>query len=64
MWYLGIKEKGQIYYWRLVTSTLVRRPRSFPLAITLAIYGYHFRKLAERYTTGGLAKASAQQISP
>lgn len=64
MWYLGIKEKGQIYYWRLVTFTLVRRPRSFPLAITLAIYGYHFRKLAERYTTGGLAQASAQQISP
>ncbi len=55
VWYLGIKEKGQIYYWRLVTSTLLKRPRSFPLAITLAIYGYHFRKQGERYTKGSLA---------
>jgi len=57
IWYLGIKEKGRRHYWRLVTSTLFQRPRSLPLAITLAIYGYHFRKLAERYagtpTVGG-----------
>jgi len=52
IWYLGIKEKGQTYYWRLVTFTLVRRPRSFPLAITLAVYGYHYRKLVEGYTRG------------
>jgi hypothetical protein len=50
IWYLGIKEKGQTCYWRLVTWTLVRRPRAFPLAITLAIYGYHYRKLLEGYT--------------
>jgi radical SAM superfamily enzyme YgiQ (UPF0313 family) len=49
-WYLGVKEKGRMCYWRLVTSTLVRRPRSFPLAITLAVYGYHYRKLVEGYT--------------
>ena len=54
MWYLGIKEKGRMYYWRLVTSTLVRRPRSFPLAITLAVYGYHYRKLLEGYNRGVL----------
>jgi radical SAM superfamily enzyme YgiQ (UPF0313 family) len=50
IWYLGIKEKGRTYYWRLVTFTLVRRPRAFPLAITLAVYGYHYRKLVEGYT--------------
>ncbi|MEW6034548.1 MAG: DUF4070 domain-containing protein [Chloroflexota bacterium] len=49
MWYIGVKERGQRYYWRLVMSTLFRRPRSFPLAITLAIYGYHFRKVIEGY---------------
>ncbi len=53
MWYLGIKEKGRTYYWRLVTSTLVRRPRSFPLAITLAVYGYHYRKLLDGYGADG-----------
>jgi len=49
MWYLGIREKGRRYYWRIVISTLFRRPRSLPMVITLAVYGYHFRKLVEGY---------------
>ncbi|NQT47623.1 MAG: DUF4070 domain-containing protein, partial [Chloroflexi bacterium] len=49
IWYLGIREKGRRYYWRMVMSTLLRRPRSLPMAITLAVYGYHFRKLVESY---------------
>ena len=49
MWILGIKEKGRRYYWRLLVWTLARRPRSFPLSIKLAIYGLHFRKVAESY---------------
>jgi radical SAM superfamily enzyme YgiQ (UPF0313 family) len=53
MWYLGIKERGRTYYWRLVTFTLVRRPGSFPLAITLAVYGYHYRKLLDGYARAG-----------
>jgi radical SAM superfamily enzyme YgiQ (UPF0313 family) len=53
MWYLGIREKGRWYYWRLVASTLVRRPREFPLAITLAVYGYHYRKLLDGYGVDG-----------
>ncbi|MDM7999481.1 MAG: B12-binding domain-containing radical SAM protein [Dehalococcoidia bacterium] len=52
-WYLGVVEGGRMYYWRLVTSTLLRRPRSFPLAITLAVYGYHYRKLLDGYARGG-----------
>jgi len=27
--------------------TLLRRPRLFPLAVTLSIYGYHFRRVCE-----------------
>lgn len=46
-WYIGIKEKGQRHYWRLMISTLFRRPRSLHMAVTLAIYGYHFRKVME-----------------
>jgi radical SAM superfamily enzyme YgiQ (UPF0313 family) len=44
---LGIvgKERGQ--YWQLFGWTLFRRPRLFPLAITLAIYGYHFRQVCD-----------------
>lgn len=49
IWLLGIKEKGGRYYWRLFLSTLFRHPRSFPLSIGLAVYGFHFRKVAEKY---------------
>jgi hypothetical protein len=44
---LGIKGVERVQYWRLVLWTLLRRPRAFPLAMTLAIYGYHFRKVNE-----------------
>jgi len=49
MWFLGIREKGRKYYWKLFVSTLLRRPRSFPLSMTLAVYGFHFRKIVEKY---------------
>ncbi len=43
---LGIRGAERIQYWRLFFWTLFRRPRLFPLAITLAIYGFHFRQVA------------------
>jgi len=58
IWYLGVRERGRRYYWRLVTSTMLRRPRSLPMAITLAIYGYHFRRLIEGYTQVSSAPGS------
>ena len=42
---LGIRAKGRVHYWRLFFWTLFRRPRLFPLAITLAIYGFHFSQV-------------------
>ena len=44
---LGIIGKERIQYWKLFWWTLFHRPRALPLAITLAIYGYHFRKICE-----------------
>jgi len=49
IWFLGIREKGRRYYWRLFLATLLKQPRKFPLSITLSVYGYHFRKVAEKY---------------
>jgi len=45
IWFLGIKDKTRIYYWKLFFWSLFRHPRLFPLAITYAIYGSHFRKI-------------------
>jgi radical SAM superfamily enzyme YgiQ (UPF0313 family) len=44
---LGIIGKERFYYWRLFFWSLTTRPRLFPLAITFAIYGYHFRRVFE-----------------
>ena len=43
---LGVFGKERFHYWRMLVWTLFRRPRLFTLAITLAVYGHHFRKIA------------------
>jgi radical SAM superfamily enzyme YgiQ (UPF0313 family) len=45
IWVLGIKGKERLHYWKLISWTLVRHPRFFNLAISFAIYGFHFRKV-------------------
>ena len=49
IWFLGVRERGRRYYWKLLVSTLLRHPRSFPLSISLAIFGFHFRKIVKEY---------------
>jgi radical SAM superfamily enzyme YgiQ (UPF0313 family) len=45
---LGIRGVERAEYWKLFLWALFRKPRVFPQAITLAIYGYHFRVLSEQ----------------
>jgi radical SAM superfamily enzyme YgiQ (UPF0313 family) len=45
---LGIVGKERYQYWKLFVWMLFRRPKLFPMAITFAIYGFHFRKLFEQ----------------
>lgn len=45
---LGVFGKERYQYWKLFIWTLIRHPRLFPLAITLSIYGFHFRKVFEQ----------------
>jgi radical SAM superfamily enzyme YgiQ (UPF0313 family) len=41
---LGILGRERFHYWGLLLWTFFRRPSLFPLAVTLSIYGHHFRK--------------------
>jgi len=43
---LGIIGNERFQYWGLLGWTLFRRPGLLPLAVTLAVYGYHFRKVS------------------
>jgi radical SAM superfamily enzyme YgiQ (UPF0313 family) len=45
--HLGIVGKERFHYWHLLWWTLFRRPRSLPIAMALAVYGYHLRRICE-----------------
>lgn len=45
LWLLGIIEKGKKYFWKLFFVSLWKYPRKFPTAMTLAVYGFHFRRV-------------------
>ena len=44
---LGVIEKGKKYFWKLLFVSLWKYPRKFPTAMTLAVYGFHFRKVIQ-----------------
>jgi radical SAM superfamily enzyme YgiQ (UPF0313 family) len=46
---LGIRGAERVHYWRLFFWTLFRRPRLFPLAITLSILGFHFSQVVQQH---------------
>jgi radical SAM superfamily enzyme YgiQ (UPF0313 family) len=44
----GMNPKEALYYWDLFIWTLFKFPQKFPLAITLTVYGYHFRSINQK----------------
>jgi radical SAM superfamily enzyme YgiQ (UPF0313 family) len=49
LWVLGFVDKGKAYFWRLVFTTLLKRPRKLPISLGLSLSGFHFRKVVEGY---------------
>jgi hypothetical protein len=54
MLFLGIIGKERLHSWKLFFWSLARRPRLLPLAIPYAVYGFHFRKVAEKIKGSGM----------
>jgi hypothetical protein len=52
MFHLGIAGEGRLPFWRLFLWSLLRRPGQFSTAMTLAIYGFHFRRVFELQVPG------------
>jgi radical SAM superfamily enzyme YgiQ (UPF0313 family) len=46
LWVMGVVERGRREFWRFLTRTLRHHRRAFTEAVSLAIMGYHFRKVA------------------
>ncbi len=51
--FLGVLGRERLHFWKLFFWTIFKKPRLFPLAITYAVYGFHFRKVAEMINGGG-----------
>lgn len=52
IYHLGIVDKTRLHYWKLLFWTLFHRPLLLPSAITLAINGFHFRRICELHAFG------------
>lgn len=46
IWKIGIRESGKKYFWEFFFFSLIKYPKKFPIAMTLSVYGFHFRKVA------------------
>ncbi len=46
IWHIGIWNRQRRYFWKLIAWSIAR-PQYLHLAVTLSIYGYHFRKVVE-----------------
>jgi hypothetical protein len=44
----GLLGKGRLSYWKFVLTAATRYRRSFGMAMTMAVMGYHFQIMTER----------------
>jgi hypothetical protein len=44
---LGVIGRERFHFWSLLLWTCFRRPKLVPMAVTLSIYGFHFRKCCD-----------------
>jgi len=59
IYWLGIRGKERVEYWRLFFWALFKQPAKFPLAITFSIYGFHFSRVFEQHILPNQAPSHA-----
>lgn len=47
IYHLGILGNERVQFWKLLSWTCFHRRELLPLSVTLAVYGYHFRKVSK-----------------
>ncbi len=55
-WILGILDKGRRHFWQLFLHTLFHNPRLVPTSVNLAVFGLHFRKVADKVIASSLGQ--------
>lgn len=58
---LGVIGRERVEYWKLFFWSLFHKPATFALAVSLSIYGYHFRRVFEQYNLAQVQAADTPQ---
>ena len=58
IYWLGIRGKERLEYWKLFFWALFKQPKKFALAITFSIYGFHFWHVFEHHILPNHAQAA------
>jgi hypothetical protein len=45
VWKLGFVDRSKFYFWKLFVYSLFKYPQKFVLAMTFAVYGFHYKKV-------------------
>jgi radical SAM superfamily enzyme YgiQ (UPF0313 family) len=62
VWFMGITGPDRTEYWSLLWDVITKMPAKFPVAVTLTVYGYHFRRVASLHL-GQASKKESPVIS-
>ncbi len=47
IWKLGFVDNSKLYFWKLLFYSVFKCPQKFVIAMTCAVYGYHFRSIVK-----------------
>lgn len=48
-WKIGVISKSRFLFWKLILTVSFTKIKKLPIAVELAIYGFHFEKFSERF---------------
>lgn len=48
VWKIGILSGERFHYWKLLAKTFFTKTKAFAVAVELAVYGQHFKRIAKR----------------
>jgi radical SAM superfamily enzyme YgiQ (UPF0313 family) len=48
-WIRGFVDKGRRHFWQFILPILFKKPKFFPLSLMLSMYGFHFRKVYQKF---------------
>ena len=48
LWVMGVMHRGRRAFWKYLATVMFRYPRKLPKSIAMAVYGFHYRMVAQQ----------------